>query len=131
MSCSSSWVLPPAGPDALGWASAGVMADGGRAGHSLLQTDTAMPCREAQFGAAGRYYRATPRGIVKAVGTGGCMTNAIDFPVLLGSAGRFPVARRARGRGRVLAPPTYLPVSNRVCGQEANGIGGMTGLLDG
>jgi hypothetical protein len=34
--------------------------------------------------------------------------NAIDVPVLPGSLGRLPVARRARGRGRVRAPQTTL-----------------------
>ena len=47
--------------------------------------------------------------------------NAVKFPVLLDCAGRLPVARQACDRGRVLAPPTYLPVGNRACGQKLNG----------
>ena len=48
--------------------------------------------------------------------------NAVTFLVLFAYAGRLPVASQARDRGRVPAPPTYLPVGNRRCGQELNGI---------
>jgi hypothetical protein len=57
---------------------------------------------------------------------GGEFTDAVNFPVLLGGVGRLPVARRARGRGRVLAPPTYLPACSRGCGQKVNGVGEFT-----
>jgi hypothetical protein len=35
-------------------------------------------------------------------------SDAVEFPVLLGCAGRLPVASQACDRGRVPAPPTYL-----------------------
>jgi hypothetical protein len=57
----------------------------------------------------------------------GRRTHATESPVLRGCAGRLPVAdppRRTGDRGRVPAPPTYLPVGNRSCGQPLDGSGG-------
>ena len=67
----------------------------------------------------------------RSAGEGGCC-NAAEYPVLLGDAGRFPVASQARDRGRVLAPPTYLPVGSILAkGPEADEVLGEIRALGG
>ena len=58
----------------------------------------------------------------------GAAPSAANSPILFGGVGRLPVASQACDRSRVPAPPTYLPIGSRGCGQEVSSIGAAPDL---